>query len=122
MNYIKKKEYNIGDFVEIHNYNCTYNSKKMKGIIVRKILKDEFERKIYWFKHDYDYLVSTKEYKGDYASVEFTNILGEINIPLEYKLSFIASFDEWWQQEHKSIYQYFLIICASISIQNSLLK
>ena len=112
-NLIKKDEYDIGDFVEIERsiYTPSRDIKSfwMKGIIVKKILKDEMERKTFWFKHDYDYMVSTKEYKGDYACVEFNDIHGNISTPIENIVSYMGNFGEWWFHEYKSIYQYYLI-------------
>ena len=104
----RKNEYFIGDFIE---FDRQWERSKNVGIIVKKILKSELDRKVFWFKHEYDYMVSLKEYKGDYGVVEYEDIVGEKEIPLEYKLSYIATFDSWWYYRHNSLYQKLLIDC-----------
>ena len=113
MKCIYKKEYAIGDFVkltrEIEIKPHAYNIYDHIGVIVKKELKSKSERTIYWFKEDYNYLISVPEYDGDYIWSNEDDIDGEINPPIEYKLHMICNFGEWWYPQHKSIYQKMLI-------------
>jgi len=102
----RKSEYFIGDFIE---FDREWERSPNMGIVVKKILKSELDRKVFWFKHDYDYMVSLKEYKGDYGVVMYEDILGEKVIPVEYKLSYVACFDNWWYHSHDSLYQNLII-------------
>lgn len=106
-------EYNIGDFVQVEREVSlkphTLNYYKYTGIIVKKMLKPIEERTIYWFKNDYNYLISIPSYKGDYLWVADENVKGKINLPMEYKLSMIGKFGDWWYSEHNSIYQSLLV-------------
>jgi len=52
--------------------------------------------------------ISIKRFKGDYKVVENCNIKKKF-IPIEDKLSLIASFGDWWYNTHKSLYQSILI-------------
>tara|TARA_B100000513_G_scaffold175946_1_gene92706 strand:+ start:149 stop:481 length:333 start_codon:yes stop_codon:yes gene_type:complete len=104
----KKDEYFPGDFIAFdRDWESKYSDKV--GIVVKKILRSELDRRVYWFKHDYEYLVSLKQYNGDYGVVTYQDILGEKDLPREYKLSYIASFDNWWYHSFKSLYQSLLI-------------
>ena len=104
----KKDEYFQGDFIAFDRKWGSRNCDKV-GIIVNKILRSELDRKVFWFKHDYEYLVSLKQYNGDYGVVTYEDILGRKELPIEYKLSYIASFDSWWYNSFKSLYQNLLI-------------
>ena len=64
----KKDEYFPGDFIAFDRKWGSRNCDKV-GIIVNKILRSELDRKVFWFKHDYEYLVSLKQYKGDYGGI-----------------------------------------------------
>ena len=105
----RKDEYNIGEFVkitrEIEIKPHAYNIYNYIGVIVKKKLKNKAERTIYWFKEDYEYLVSIPEYGGDYIWCDEDTINGEIKPPLEYKLYMISNFGNWWYSQHKSVYQ-----------------
>ena len=102
----KKDNYDIGDFIVIEEGE---NNDNKVGIVVKKILRSELDRVVYWFKHDYEYLVSLKQYSGDYSVVEYTDIIGIKKAPIEYKLSYISQFGDWWYGTHKSLYQSLLI-------------
>lgn len=97
-------DYNVGDLVQIkkqHGWNA-------KGIIVSIHLKPREERQIYWFAHEYNYLVSIDDFKGDYKWVDIDGMV-KLNLPIEYKLSTVSKFDDWWYGLHKSVYQNLLI-------------
>ena len=100
-----KPEYEIGDFVRVERYISlkahTEDCYEYTGIVVKKNLKDEAERTIYWFKDEYNYLVSIPEYGGDYVYVNSDEITGTINLAIEYKLNMVSRFGHWWGMEFK---------------------
>ena len=107
MEKLLKPEYQVGDFVRVERYVSlkahTEDCYEYTGIVVRKKLKSEGERKVYWFADEYNYLVSVPEYGGDYVHVKSDEISGMINLPMEYKLSMISKFGDWWSKEYKFI-------------------
>ena len=104
-NNLKKDEYSAGDFIEFEHDNY-----RKRGIIVIKERKDEVEIKTYWFADEYKYLVSIKEYGGDYIYIDGGVILWEkINIPEHYLLSYLGNFGDWWFIKHKKVYQDILV-------------
>jgi hypothetical protein len=109
----QQNEYNVGDFVQVEREISlkphTLNYYKYNGIIVKKLQKSIEERTIYWFKDDYNYLVSVPDFKGDYVWIADENVKGKLNLPMEYKLSMIGQFGDWWHTEHDSIYHCLLI-------------
>tara|TARA_B100001173_G_scaffold146446_1_gene127064 strand:+ start:593 stop:874 length:282 start_codon:yes stop_codon:yes gene_type:complete len=89
--------YNIGDFIEFERSHLS----DTVGVIVNK-----------WDSLDkWNYLVSIKQFNGDYACMTIQNIKGIKNLSVEYKLSLLSSFDDWWYIHHKSIYQN-ILVCA----------
>ena len=88
--------YNIGDFVKFDRSHLT----DKEGLIVKKYFGIDGE---------YNYMISIKEFFGDYSCMKSNDIIGFKNVSLEYKLSYILSFNDWWFIYHKSIFQYLLI-------------
>ena len=88
--------YNIGDFIEFERNHLSDTI----GVIVNK-----------WEcnNNDMNYLVSIKQFKGDYACMTIEHIKGIKNVSIEYKLSLISSFGDWWYNHHKSIFQDLLV-------------
>jgi len=111
----QKNEYAIGDFVRLRSpfYGEMFygnESHYTTGVIICKELRGPEVRSIYWFKDEYKYLISLREFYGDYAWIDNDTIDGRYtNLPIEYKLSFLGTFGEWWYGSHKSIYQKLLI-------------
>ena len=101
--------YAIGDFV--HLEFCDHGMNEIiVGIIVKKVLRDEHLRKLYWFADEYNYLISIQEYDGDYTWKTAAEIVRRVRqIPLEYKLSFIGQLGDWWFNHFKSIYTELII-------------
>lgn len=90
--------YNIGDFIEFNRDHLT----DTMGVVVNKWGCDS---------NDMNYLVSIKQFKGDYACMATEHIKGIKNLPIEYKLSLLSSFGIWWYKHHKTIYQN-ILVCA----------
>ena len=101
MNTEFKPEYEVGDLVRVERYISlkphTEDCYEYTGIVVKKELKDKAIRTVYWFKDEYNYLVSVSEFRGDYVYVDSDEITGTINLPIEYKLNMISKFEigEW---------------------------
>ena len=97
-------DYNVGDLVQIkrqHGWNA-------KGIIVSIHVIPREERQMYGFAHEYNYLVSIDHFKGDYKWVDINGMI-KLDLPIEYKLSTVSKFGDWWYSLHKSVYQNLLI-------------
>jgi len=88
--------YNIGDFVKFDRSHLT----DKEGLIVKKYIG---------FDGEYTYMISIKQFFGDYSCMKFSDIISSKEVPLEYKLSYILSFNDWWFKYHKNIFQYLLI-------------
>ena len=88
--------YNIGDFIVFERNHLSDTI----GVIVNK-----------WEcnNNDMNYLVSIKQFKGDYACMTIEHIKGIKNVSIEYKLSLLSSFGDWWYNHHKSIFQDLLV-------------
>ena len=84
-------EYNIGDFVTFDRHHL----QDQMGVIVKK--------------HFDIYIISLKEFEGDYACMTDEHIISRINLPVENKLELIGSFGDWWYKFHKSILQSIII-------------
>jgi hypothetical protein len=108
-----KSKFNIGEFVKIsrelsvkHNTTDTYEN---IGVVVKKTLKPKWERKRYWFiGGDYRYCISVPEYGGDYIEANEAD-MDTISLPIEYKLSCIGKFRNWWFNFHNHVYHELLI-------------
>ena len=103
-NNLKKDEYTAGDFIEFEHDNY-----RKRGIIVIKERKDQVEREMYWFKNEWNYLVSLKEFKGDYKHIDGADILWEKIYKPDELLSYLGNFGDWWFIQHKDVYQEILI-------------
>ena len=90
--------YNIGDFIEFERSHLS----DTVGVIVNKWGCDN---------NDMNYMVSIKQFKGDYACMTVEHIKGINDLSLEYNLSLLSSFGDWWYKFHKSIYQN-ILVCA----------
>ena len=86
-------EYNIGDFVTFDRHHL----QDQMGVIVGKIGVRGY------------YLISIREYDGDYTCMCDEHIRSRINLPVENKLELIGSFGDWWYKFHKSILQSIII-------------
>ena len=107
----ESNDVNIGDIVdfklEVPVINSNYRAFEAgyhrltkfvneTGIVVSK---DKFS----------DYIcVSIKRYNGDYTMCK-KSLVKKKCIPIEYKLSLISNFGEWWYSAHMSLYQSLLI-------------
>lgn len=101
--------YAIGDFVHVEFSDHGINE-VIVGIIVKKILREEHLRKLYWFTDEYNYLISIQQYDGDYTWKTAAEIVGRgRHMSVEYKLSFIAHLGEWWFHHFKTIYTELII-------------
>tara|TARA_B110000444_G_C18829330_1_gene592237 strand:- start:1253 stop:1531 length:279 start_codon:yes stop_codon:yes gene_type:complete len=87
-------KYNIGDFVTFDRYHL----QDQMGVIVKKINDGR----------NY-YMISIKEYGGDYTCMMDNHIISRINLPVENKLELIGSFGDWWYKFHKNILQSIII-------------
>ncbi len=109
MEKLLKPEYQVGDFVRVERYVSlkahTEDCYEYTGIVVSKKIKSKAERKVYWFADEYNYLISVPEYGGDYVYVKSDEIAGMINLPIEYKLSMISKFGDWWPKKHRVVLQ-----------------
>lgn len=89
--------YNIGQIIKFERHHLT----DTVGIIVKK-----------WYSRDgWNYLVSIKQFKGDYCCLVDEYIKGIHDLSLEYKLALLSGFGGWWYSKHKSIYQN-ILVCA----------
>ena len=52
-------------------------------------------------KNNSDYLITIKEYNGDYMWVNQTQIIGKISIPIEEKLSILFNYYDGFYLLHK---------------------
>ena len=89
MNY-NVMNYNVGDFI------ITYAS-CYPALIVNKNNQSS------------DFLISIKEYDGDYIWVNSDRIIQLANLKSEEKLSILANFGTWFYQQHKLLYQQLII-------------
>ena len=96
--------YNVGDVVQLP----IMQSMQTKGIVVSIHLKPIEQRRRYWFADEYNYLVSIDDYGGDYKWLD-TDGMVKLDLPIEYKLSIVSKFGDWWYSLHKSVYQNMLI-------------
>lgn len=55
------------------------------------------------------YLVSIKEFKGDYVCVSYANNTRPIDLDIYEKFSEISNYGKWWYSKHKDIYQSIII-------------
>ena len=55
------------------------------------------------------YIVSTREYNGDYARVSYNNNTRPAIMNVYQKLYEIGKFGSWWYAQHKDIYQQLVI-------------
>lgn len=97
--------YNVGDLVELP----MMRGMKTKGIVVSVHLKSIEQRRLYWFADEYNYLVSIDAFGGDYHWCNVEGIVKKLDLPIEYKLSMVSKFGDWWYGLHKSVYQNILI-------------
>ena len=93
--------YAIGDFIMIEDGDV--------GVIAIKQKKEKHIRQMYWFADEYNYLVSLPEYNGDYQWVSREEIVKKLELPIEYKISMISKFGDWWRVQHKQLYQQLII-------------
>ena len=84
--------YNIGDFIITH-------ASSNPALIVNKNNQSFFP----------NYLISIKEYNGDYRWVDQHLIIQLADLKSEEKLSILANFGSWFYEEHKLIYQELII-------------
>jgi hypothetical protein len=102
--------YNIGDFVKFQRKISlkpnTYNIYRDIGIIVKKGTTSDT---CYINAKPIQYLISIERYGGDYVWVDAEGIENILSIPIEYKISLISKFGDWWYDQHKSIYQQLLV-------------
>tara|TARA_X000000950_G_C13655422_1_gene553552 strand:+ start:128 stop:397 length:270 start_codon:yes stop_codon:yes gene_type:complete len=56
-----------------------------------------------------DFLISIKEYNGDYKWVNLHVIIKLADLKSEEKLSILANFGSWFYQQHKLLYQELII-------------
>lgn len=91
--------YKVGDFVAFERSHLV----DKEGIIVNKYINQYDE------DNDYTYLISIKEFSGDFCCMKANYITGCKRVPLENKLSYILSFDDWWFISFKTIFQDLLI-------------
>ena len=96
--------YNVGDVVQL-----IMQSMQTKGIVVSIHLKPIEQRRRYWFADEYNYLVSIDAFGGDYHWCDYEGIVKKLDLPIEYKLSIVSNFGDWWYDLHKSVYQNMLI-------------
>tara|TARA_B100001093_G_scaffold520389_1_gene615362 strand:- start:3547 stop:3816 length:270 start_codon:yes stop_codon:yes gene_type:complete len=82
--------YNIGDFIN------TNESLHTALIIDKNTEVDTF-------------LISIKEYNGDYKWIFSNDIIEKKNLKSEEKLSILANFGEWFYESHKLLYQELII-------------
>ena len=87
-------KYNVGDFVKFNRYHL----QDQMGVIVKK-MNDGSDI----------YMISIKEYGGDYTCMTDEHIIRRINLPIENKLALIGSFGDWWYKFHKSILQSIIV-------------
>jgi hypothetical protein len=97
--------YNVGDLVELP----LMRDMQTKGIVVSIHLKSREDRIKYWFADEYNYLVSIDAFGGDYHWCDVEGIVKKLDLPIEYKLSMVSKFGDWWYDLHKSVYQNMLI-------------
>jgi len=106
-NCIENRNYNIGDFVKFQRKISlkpnTYNIYRDVGIIVKK------ENSLSKIAKPVQYLISIERYGGDYVWVDAEGIKNILSVPIEYKVSLLATFGDWWYDQHKSIYQQLLV-------------
>ena len=84
--------YNIGDFIITH-------TSSNPALIVNKNNQSFFPK----------YLISIKEYNGDYKWVNQHRIIKLADLKSEEKLSILANFGEWFYESHKLLYQELII-------------
>ena len=82
--------YNIGDFI-------TINSSCKPAVIISK--NDVIS----------SFLVSIQEYAGDYKWIYLNEIIKKEDLKSEEKLSLVASFGDWYYDQHKLLYQELII-------------
>tara|TARA_A100001388_G_C28574728_1_gene405994 strand:+ start:70 stop:339 length:270 start_codon:yes stop_codon:yes gene_type:complete len=82
--------YNVGDFIITH-------VSSHPALIVNKNYQSS------------DFLISIKEYDGDYIWVDANLIMQLANLKSEEKLSILANFGTWFYQQHKLLYQQLII-------------
>ena len=82
--------YNIGDFI-------ITNESSYPALIVSKN------------EQVLSFLVSIKEYNGDYKWIFSNNIIEKEELKSEEKLSIIANFGDWFYESHKLLYQELII-------------
>jgi len=82
--------YNIGDFIITH-------ASRQPALIVGKNNQSP------------DFLISIKEYEGDYRWVDQALIIQLADLKSEEKLSILANFGSWFYEEHKFLYQELII-------------
>ena len=92
--------YNIGDFIKFQRSHL----EDTEGVIINI----QHEKEHFWCGNLL-YFVSLKQFRGDYCVLTDENIDGLSNINCEEKLSLLGSFDDWWFNHHKSIFQSLII-------------
>ena len=82
--------YNIGDFINT-------NESSYPALIIGKNVNLP------------NFLISIKEYNGDYKWIFSNNIVEISDLKSEEKLSIIANFGDWFYESHKLLYQELII-------------
>jgi len=95
---------NMGDVVEFY-----MDGEMIDGQYHKKVLETGI---VVYKENDLNYqtvyAISIKRYGGDYTVMEEDKIKKKC-IPIEYKLSLVSSFGDWWFNHHKLLYQSILI-------------
>ena len=91
--------YKVGDFVAFERSHLV----DKEGIIVSRYING------YDKNNDYTYLISIRQFSGDFCCMKSNYITGFKRVPLENKLSYILSFDDWWFNSYKTLFQDLLI-------------
>jgi hypothetical protein len=91
--------FKVGDFVEFDRSHLI----DKEGIIVSRYING------YDKDNDYTYLISIRQFSGDFCCMKSDCITGYSEGPLENKLSYILSFDDWWFNSYKNLFQDLLI-------------
>ena len=55
------------------------------------------------------YLVSRREFGGDYTFISYVNNIRSIDLDIYQKCGEIGSYGDWWYTQHKDIYQSMII-------------
>lgn len=95
-----KQMYAIGTFLR-----C--NRSQHPVVVVQHL---DFLEGMYLFNDDTPwYLVSIREFGGDYGVVSHENELRPLDLTIYEKLHEIGSYGDWWEQKHRSVFQSLVI-------------